>query len=431
MKYKVKKAKVEKLMDENDLLSDCLVCYLENEDNPYYGSCILTTIFNPQIISRAKNYINIQDGGYLSNDIDASTFPKDLIPLDNCVIINCEFGEEYVRKYDKIYSSDNGSVLLAEVNGVEYIQILQVDNRICEYEMMRPNIYTCDSILCRYTDDTHKEYLKGWKPETMTKIFISNFYIKYDKNIYPFVSLYNEEMHSEDKTVRKVGYDVPINVNNGSYPIVLYPKKGYYVFPSRFMPLARRGNTEEQFEATLSGYINEKYSIITHQGILPHDKHYPYIPDICIRGLDNHLNIRIDIEIDEPYDLVEENPIHYIGSDDIRNQAFYKHGWIVIRFSEKQIIEQLNNCIAFALHVISGVDPDYEIPKSLIPYNNELKLDECWSKSQAEIMARKNYRKNYLPKNDNASIIHIGGPKFEKMSQTDFEKALVEKFFSK
>lgn len=101
-----------------------------------------------------------------------------------------------------------------------------------------------------------------------------------------------------------------------------------------------------------------------------------YYPDIAI--IDKVLGIAIDIEIDEPYDMINKEPTHFISkvnanekrfknrntfavnqnhksSDDFRDECITDCNWVVIRFSEEQVVEYPENCCYFIAKVINQI----------------------------------------------------------------------------
>ncbi len=115
-----------------------------------------------------------------------------------------------------------------------------------------------------------------------------------------------------------------------------------------------------------------------------------YYPDIIV-GISN---IFLDIEIDEPYTMDGRLPVHCIGSDDYRNDYFSFHGWEIIRFSEKQIVNYPEKCIATITNTIKYIiEGKCESP---IVYNNGDWIMSRWDESSARLMAKSNYRESYL-----------------------------------
>ncbi len=114
-----------------------------------------------------------------------------------------------------------------------------------------------------------------------------------------------------------------------------------------------------------------------------------YYPDIIIESNGLYINV----EIDEPYTGDTHEPIHYVGSDDIRNQYLTSHGWEVIRFTEEQVIKYPDKCIETIQRFISvimnggcGV---------INPFDDEFWIP-IWSKNTAISMANADYRQTYL-----------------------------------
>jgi hypothetical protein len=124
--------------------------------------------------------------------------------------------------------------------------------------------------------------------------------------------------------------------------------------------------------------------------------HYnkPYEPDIIL--FDKSLNLYIDIEIDEPYDGYFRYPTHCtnpeveIKQDDIRDLFFTESGWIVIRFTEKQVHSQSDECIDYIQNVLNSI------------YNKNFKTvikcerEKQWDYNQCIQWQKIYYREKYL-----------------------------------
>lgn len=119
-----------------------------------------------------------------------------------------------------------------------------------------------------------------------------------------------------------------------------------------------------------------------------------YFPDIAV--VINNI-CYIDVEIDEPYSFDEKSPIHYIGSSDVERDMFFTEaGWYVVRFSEFQIKQDCEDCVAFIENLICFLQ------ENKASYLNNVKLiqkkiiSKKWSYEEAEIMIQENWRKMYL-----------------------------------
>lgn len=106
-------------------------------------------------------------------------------------------------------------------------------------------------------------------------------------------------------------------------------------------------------------------------------------------------SVNIDVEIDEPYDFKTRKETHYWGcSDEYRNEYLTENNWIVIRFTESQIVKHLNACVALIVDFVESF--------SYKGYDSFLRLHEfefqesLWTKEQSRMMAIENYRKSYL-----------------------------------
>jgi len=91
------------------------------------------------------------------------------------------------------------------------------------------------------------------------------------------------------------------------------------------------GAKEGWAEAHFCNYLNRHFSGKIHRKLtlqIP-DFDYPYTPDFAY--IDQGLNLRIDIEIDEPYVYHTGKPTHYVESskDSKRNNFFINKGWVV------------------------------------------------------------------------------------------------------
>lgn len=212
-------------------------------------------------------------------------------------------------------------------------------------------------------------------------------------------------------------YELPPCSQFNSYSFYSAPSKGTIVFPYRRRKVELRGYTEKQFEEKLklSLTYNTNYQVLGDVSILTVEGCHPYEPDISIVEKENKYGIRIDIEIDEPYSGLEKNPIHFIGcGDEFRDKNLANHGWIVIRFSEKQIHNEPSKCINYIKYILCLVDNDV-IYSDVFPTP-----DKKWTEIEATIMAIRRYRE---------SLLHHEFGRMEKetsrqiISQTEEEKS--------
>lgn len=156
---------------------------------------------------------------------------------------------------------------------------------------------------------------------------------------------------------------------------------------------APKGHSESQFEHDLWRYFPGKIQT----GLMVSNPvcQQPYVPDFAY--IDAALNLHIDIEIDEPYAYDTRKAIHYLDSakDQQRNQYFLDQGWLIIRFSEEQVVRSPASCckaIASAIATLLG-DSTLLHPFRQVP---TLKPQKRWSQAEAQIMAEQSQREKYL-----------------------------------
>jgi hypothetical protein len=175
----------------------------------------------------------------------------------------------------------------------------------------------------------------------------------------------------------------------------MYPKKGCIVRSYRTGSTKRRGYKEKSFQISIKKYFSDDFKILGNIRLNTGQNTRPYEPDIALIGLKPDKNIRIDIEIDEPYAGITRQATHCENEDYVRDCYFIDRGWIVIRFSEYQVHTQLNKSLKFIADVIASIKPEYSIPQSLIN-TEEIDSEPFWDLIQAQKWEKEEYREKYL-----------------------------------
>ena len=194
-----------------------------------------------------------------------------------------------------------------------------------------------------------------------------------------------------------VNYDFAgIKSKDGYYAIVRTPHKGCIVWPYRRKTIARRGFIEQSFEEELRRLLNPKVKVLGDVNLLPQNGVRPFEPDIALVYTENGLNVRIDVEIDEPYAAVTNKPTHYIGcGDEYRDANLNCLGWIVIRFSERQIKVHSKQCIRFIADILKTIDDTIPMPDEL-GMIAPIVPERRWTLLEAQKMAKDRVRQTYL-----------------------------------
>lgn len=121
------------------------------------------------------------------------------------------------------------------------------------------------------------------------------------------------------------------------------------------------------------------------------NRNYSYRPDFCLFW--DSKNLYIDIEIDEPYDIVSRNPIHYQGNgDNLRDRYFIRNGWCVIRVTEQQVKENAIGVINYVKRVLRWLAED----ESINIQEDTLSSEKRWTYEDAIKMSSNNIREHYL-----------------------------------
>lgn len=177
------------------------------------------------------------------------------------------------------------------------------------------------------------------------------------------------------------------------YPVVKMPKQNCLVKLPRDGRSNQKGYKEDDFYNQIRNQIPNIESTNNVHMIIP-NYNKPYEPDIVL--LDKKLNLFIDIEIDEPYDGYYRYPTHYIHpeenvkQDNIRDLFFTESGWIVIRFTEKQVHCQSEECIDHIKNVLNS------LYKKEFNTEIECERENQWDYNQCIQWQKIYYREKYL-----------------------------------
>lgn len=243
-----------------------------------------------------------------------------------------------------------------------------------------------------------------------------------NKNRQKLQEKYNEGIVVDSK-IEFFNYYLAVDVqdkNNWNYPVVKYPEQGTIVFPYRRRAIARRGYMEKDFQCYLqSVFRGSSLRVIGDCSILPRENCRPYEPDIAIVDT-QHPDIRIDVEIDEPYAAITNKPIHYVEcGDDFRDLNLNNLGWIVIRFTEYQVFSNMTGCVAFILKALHDLNISIDLSVSLVS-SHALESTKRWSKIEAQIMVSEKAREKYLGH-------EFGLDDSEQLKITDIKQNEIEK----
>ena len=212
------------------------------------------------------------------------------------------------------------------------------------------------------------------------------------------IKLEKEEQPKE----KYIGYN-PINIfaqtEPLNYPYVIMPKANCVIKFPRKGRVGRKGFKEEGFKVYIEKYFRNEFNVFDDRFMLVKNSKKPYEPDFTLINEKRGINIFLDIEIDEPYeglnDIAKRKSTHFQHSDTNRNNSFASRGWIVIRFAEMQVHQDPNACCNFVADVLKSIDPNFLTPNGLSG-SSQLKPLKQWTKVEADEWSSQNYREQYL-----------------------------------
>ena len=142
-----------------------------------------------------------------------------------------------------------------------------------------------------------------------------------------------------------------------AYPIVSRPEEGTVLYPYRRIQRPATGRLEAFFIQHLQRVMPGQVQILQDVCINVSESLPPYYPDITL-FVEGRPEIRIDVEIDEPY-TIDRKPIHYLScGDQYRDSLLNRHGWTVVRFAVQQIQKDPLACAEYVLNIIGNECPD-------------------------------------------------------------------------
>lgn len=169
------------------------------------------------------------------------------------------------------------------------------------------------------------------------------------------------------------------------YPVVKMPKSNTILKLPRNGRSNQKGYKENDFFNLLKQNITDIEMTNNVHMLIP-NFNKPYEPDIVL--FDKTLNLYIDIEIDEPYDGYYRYPTHFINLEDeikqdsIRDLFFNESGWIVIRFTEKQVHCHAYECIDYVRNVLNSLYKRNFVNAPTCQKENQWDYNQCiqWQK---------------------------------------------------
>ena len=152
-----------------------------------------------------------------------------------------------------------------------------------------------------------------------------------------------------------VNYDLA-DGDQECYPQLLAPRRGTAITMPHRGKNCRRGLSESWLSFWIKRHGRKGFSDATALKVPGHR----YEPDLAY--IDETRGIFIDIEVDEPYTFARRRPTHIKGHDDQRNRQITDAGWVVLRFSEEQVLTMPERVVRSVQDVVQRIAPDVAMP---------------------------------------------------------------------
>ena len=198
-------------------------------------------------------------------------------------------------------------------------------------------------------------------------------------------------LHLHGDGPKNVFYDLAESTDQQNYPLLLVSQRGTAIV----MPSKGKNCKKGPGEQWLALWIMRHRLKGFYDNLTLRVGGYRYEPDLAY--IDEQRGIFIDIENDEPYTLGKRIPTHYLGKDDQRNNDVTAAGWIVLRFSEKQLIDTPARVVRTIMDVVRSIAPDIEMPP-VLQNAQPVNTDPRWDYDTARRHAKSRYRDSYMNK---------------------------------
>lgn len=302
--------------------------------------------------------------------------------------------EETIDKNNNDIKYNLDDYIITEGNGIEEVKI-ELNKPT---EVKKPKSETVIPSVKKETKKPTPETIKEPQPKIeVLETVVPEIVIP--EIVVPEIVVPEIEEQSKEKYI---GYN-PINIfaqtEPSYFPYVIMPNSNCVIKFPRKGRIGRKGYKEEAFKIHIDKYFKNCFQILDDRFILIKNRTKPFEPDFTLIDEKEGINIFLDIEIDEPYeglnDIVNRKPTHFQYSDTDRNNAFKNRGWIIIRFAEIQVHQQPDSCCLFISDVIKSINSRYKISEDLTNIKKIQPIRQ-WTKEEAEVWSINKYREKYL-----------------------------------
>ena len=134
----------------------------------------------------------------------------------------------------------------------------------------------------------------------------------------------------------------------------------------------------------LGEQMPEEVTFRNDVGICVSDQLPLICPDLVIL-VEGRPEVRIAVQIDEPFDVCTREPQHYLTcGDDYLDDLMTRLGWTVVRFAERQVWNHHQACADYLTALLKTLVPNLECPQLS---DKPLPPVKRWTKAEAQKMA--------------------------------------------
>ena len=171
-----------------------------------------------------------------------------------------------------------------------------------------------------------------------------------------------------------------------TYPILKSPAPGVVLYPFREDCHHEVSRLKARFCQWLGEQMPEEVTFRNDVGICVSDQLPLICPDLVIL-MEGRPEVRIAVEIDEPFDVCTREPQHYLtGGDDYLDNLMTRLGWTIVRFAERQVWNHHQACADYLAMLLKTLVPNLDC-KQLS--DKPLPPIKRWTKAEAQKMAAK------------------------------------------
>lgn len=208
-----------------------------------------------------------------------------------------------------------------------------------------------------------------------------------------YVITYGHEVKPEVSGTFPFGSYILNDEGKDLFPLTLLPVKGTkVVLPAEHEEATPTFWGKALYEALQQlQQLDREIKLTTQASLAVPNRNYGIHPDLLISWPAK--NLRIAVHIDELYEFTTKKPLHYKNSiDNIIDRLYTDSGWVVMRFSEDQVLGGVQQVVTYVYNKLFELTGD---GRFLIKVPDHLKTAK-WTREDAIHAANRRCRENLM-----------------------------------